>query len=87
MWVALGDPPLGQWRHVGIPRRFCHGQWAEPPIAPASLGMLYVRLLTLYTLRLDAYYRARPIRPQQAQERLGTAAEVIQLVQQYRGNP
>jgi uncharacterized protein (UPF0332 family) len=28
MWVALGDPPTGEWRHVGITRRFCHGQWA-----------------------------------------------------------
>jgi hypothetical protein len=84
--MALGDPPLGQWRHVGITRRFCHGQWAEPPIAPTSLGTLYVRLLALYSLRLDAHYRARAIRPQQAQEGLETAAEVIQLVQQYRGN-
>ena len=86
MWVALGDPPLGQWRHVGITRRFCHGQWAEPPLAPTSLATLYKRLLALYTLRLDAHYRARPIRPQQAQDGLGTAAEVIRLVQQYRGN-
>src|ERR1700675_2704327 len=63
MWVALGDPPLGQWQHVGITRRFCHGQWAEPPMAPTSLATLYKRLLALYTLRLDAHYRARPIRP------------------------
>jgi len=86
MWVALGDLPPGQWQHVGITRRFCHGQWAEPPIAPTSLATLYVRLLALYTLRLDAHYRARPIRPQQAQDGLETAAEVIRLVQQYRGN-
>jgi uncharacterized protein (UPF0332 family) len=86
MWMAFGDPPLGQWRHVGITRRFCHDQWAEPPIAPTSLATLYVRLLALYTLRLDAHYRARPIRPQQAQDGLETAAEVIRLVQQYRGN-
>ncbi len=38
------------------------------------------------TLRLDAHYRARPMRPQQAQDGLETAAEVIRLVQQYRGN-
>jgi uncharacterized protein (UPF0332 family) len=47
MWVALGDPPLGQRRHVGITRRFWHDQWAEPPIAPTSLGTLYLRLLAL----------------------------------------
>lgn len=55
-------------------------------MAPTSLATLYKRLLALYTLRLDAHYRARPIRPQQAQDGLDIAAEVIRLVQQYRGN-
>lgn len=85
MWVALGDPPLGEWRHVGITRSFCRGQWADPPIVPTSLAALHKRLLALYELRLDAHYRARPILPQQAQQGLDTVAEVIRLVQQYRG--
>src|SRR5262245_17634630 len=66
MRVALGDPPLGEWRHGGITRRFCHGQWTRPPIDPTSLSVLYRRLLALYELRLDAHYRAQPIPPQQA---------------------
>lgn len=85
MWVALGDPPLGEWRHVGISRHFCRGQWADPPIVPTSLAVIYKRLLALYELRLDAHYRAQPIYPQQAQQGLDAVAEVIRLVQQYKG--
>ena len=43
MWVALGDPPAGEWRHGGITRRY--GQWASPPIATTHLAMLHKRLL------------------------------------------
>jgi hypothetical protein len=84
MWVALGDPPTGQWQHVGITRRFCHGQWAEPPIAPTRLAALYKGMLALYELRLDAHYRAHPVQSQQAQQGLQTATDVIQLVRQYK---
>jgi len=84
MWVALGDPPAGAWRHIGITRRFCSGQWADPPIAPTGFAALYRRLLALYELRLDAHYRAQPVRPQQAQQGLDTVVEVIQVVRQYR---
>jgi uncharacterized protein (UPF0332 family) len=48
MWVALGDPPAGEWRHGGITRRFCYGQWVSPPIATTHLAMLHKRLLALY---------------------------------------
>lgn len=81
MWVALGDPPSGEWRHVGITRRFCHGRWATPPLIPSRLGTLYKRLLALYELRLDAHYRARPISLQQAQQGLEAIVEVMQLIQ------
>jgi uncharacterized protein (UPF0332 family) len=84
MWVALGDPPLGEWRHVGITRRFCHGQGADPLLIPTSLATLHKRLLGLYELRLDAHYRAQPIQPQQAQQALGTVAEVRRLVQEHK---
>jgi uncharacterized protein (UPF0332 family) len=80
MWVALGDPPSGEWRHVGITRRFCHGQWADPPLIPTSLATLHKRLLMLYELRLDGHYRAQPIHPQQARQALDTVAEVRRLV-------
>ncbi len=84
MWVALGEPPLGEWRHVGITRRFCHGRWADPPLVPTSLAALYKRLLALYELRLDAHYRAQPIPAEQAQQGLDTAAEVMRLIEQHR---
>ena len=84
MWGALGDPPAGAWRHRGITRRFCSGQWADLPIAPTGFATLYRRLLALYELRLDAHYRAQPVRPQQAQQGLDTVVEVIQMVRQYR---
>jgi hypothetical protein len=84
MWVALGDPPAGEWRHVGITRRFCHGQWADPPLLPTRLATLHKRPLALYELRVDAHYRARPIHPQQAWQALDTVAEVKRLVQQHK---
>jgi uncharacterized protein (UPF0332 family) len=84
MWVALGDPPLGEWRHVGITRRFCHGQWTDPPLIPTSLAALHRRLLALYELRLDAHYRAQPIDSQKARQALDTVAEVRRLAQQHK---
>ncbi len=84
IWVALGDPPLGEWRHVGITRRFCSGQWVDPAIDPRNLAALYKSLLALYELRLDAHYRALPINSQQAKRGVDTAAKVIQLVQQHK---
>ncbi len=83
MWVALDDPPLGEWRHGGITRRFCHGQWTRPPIDPRRLSVLYRRLLALYELRLDAHYRAQPVPRQQAQQGLDTVVEVMRLIQQH----
>jgi uncharacterized protein (UPF0332 family) len=84
MWVALGDPPTGEWRHGGITRRFYYGQWASPPIATTHLAMLHKRLLALYELRLDTHYRAQPVHPQQARQALQTVRDVIRLVQRYK---
>ncbi len=84
MWVALDDPPLGEWRHGGITRRFCHGQWTAPPSDPTALSGLHRRLLALYELRLDAHYRAQSVPFQQARNGLDTADEVMRWVQQHR---
>jgi len=84
MWVALGDPPLGEWKHGGLMQTFCRGQWAAPVILPTSLATLYKKLLALYDLRLDADYRALPVDPTKAQEGLNTVAEVFQLVTQHK---
>jgi uncharacterized protein (UPF0332 family) len=82
MWVALGNPPQGEWRHVGVTRSFCHEQWADPPIIPTSLASLHKRLLALYELRLDAHYRAQVISQAEAQQGLKTVVDMMQLVQQ-----
>ena len=82
MWVAVGDPLLGEWKHGRLMQTFCRGQWADPIMLPTSLAALYKRLLALYDLRLDADYRALPIDPAKAQEGLNTAAEVFQLITQ-----
>ena len=84
MWVALGDPPTGEWRHGGITRRFCHGRWTSPPIVTTHLATLHKRLLALYELRLDTHYRAQPVPPQQARQVLQTVRDVIRLVQRHK---
>jgi uncharacterized protein (UPF0332 family) len=84
MWVALSDPPTGRWQHVGISRQFCHGQWAEPPLAPAELVGLYRQLMALYELRLDAQYRALAVPREQAQQGIQTAVDVMARVRQHK---
>jgi len=84
MWVALGDPPLGTWKHNGLMQTFCRGQWAEPAMLPTSLAPLYKKLLALYDLRLDADYRALTIDPAKAQEGLNTVAAVLRLITQHK---
>ena len=84
MWVALSDPPSGRWQHVGISRRFCHGQWVEPPLAPTQLAGLYRRLMMLYELRLDAHYRALAVPLEQAQNGVQTAWDVMHHVRQFK---
>lgn len=84
MWVALSDPPTGRWQHVGISRQFCHGQWAEPPLAPTELPGLYRRLMALYELRLDAPYRALAVPLEQAQHGIQTAFDVMERVRQHK---
>ena len=84
MWVALGDPPLGRWRHLGIIRSFCQGQWAKTRMTPRSLAAVHKRLLALYTLRLDAHYRAQSIPSGQAQHGLDTVTDVMRLLRQHQ---
>jgi hypothetical protein len=80
MWVALGDPPSGTWRHGGIAQQFCRGRWADPVLIPTSLTLLLKRLLALYDLRLDADYRALSVAAEKAQEGLETTNELFQLI-------
>jgi uncharacterized protein (UPF0332 family) len=84
MWVAVGDPPLGWWKHAGLWQFFCHGQWTVPPLLPTTLASLYQRLLTLYQMRLDADYRALSISQVQAQEAVDTATQVFDVIKQHK---
>ncbi len=54
-------------------------------MTPGSMAAVHKRLLALYTLRLDAHYRAQSIPSQQAQHGLDTATEVMGLLRQHRG--
>jgi uncharacterized protein (UPF0332 family) len=85
MWVALGDPTTGQWRHGGAIDAFCYGQWATPVIIPTALAPLRKRLLNLYELRLAGDYRAIVVTAQESINGINTAFEVLQLVAQQKG--
>jgi len=85
MWVALGDPTTGEWRHGGAIDTFCYGQWATPVIIPTALAQLRKRLLNLYELRLAGDYRAVIVTAQESINGINTASEVLQLVAQQKG--
>lgn len=85
MWVALGDPPMRQWRHKGVIDTFCYGQWATPVIIPTSLATLRQQLVKLYELRLVGDYRAVVVTAQESTNGINTAFEVLQLVAKQKG--
>jgi uncharacterized protein (UPF0332 family) len=84
MWAAVGDPPLGIWKHGGLMQTFCRGRWADPVLLSTSLAPLYKKLLALYDLRLDADYRALPVGLTQAHEGLFTVGEILQVITQHK---
>lgn len=87
MWVAVGDPPLGRWRHHGLMHQFCWGQWTEPPSLPTTLGSYRHRLRALYDYRTDADYTARAISQTEANDGLTLARDILTLVAQAKGLP
>jgi uncharacterized protein (UPF0332 family) len=84
MWVAVGDPPLGYWKHAGLMQNFCLGKWATPPFLPTTLAAVYKKLLALYDLRLDADYRALPVDQVKAQEAIDLTTRILDLVTQHK---
>jgi uncharacterized protein (UPF0332 family) len=78
MWVALDDPPGGQWSHAGIIQHFTPGQWRHPP-APLE-RTLSRAIRRLYNARLHAQYRGEHPTSQDSAEALSTARRVLQLV-------
>ncbi|MGH8058514.1 MAG: hypothetical protein ACREOH_14960 [Candidatus Entotheonellia bacterium] len=85
LWVAVGDPPLGRWRHHGLIHQFCWGQWAAPPSPPTALAPYRQRLRALYDWRTDADYTTRTITPSEAREGLTLAQEMLAMVAQAKG--
>lgn len=78
MWVALGDPPSGQWSHAGILQHFAPGRWRQPPIPlerPLTRSMR-----RLYNLRLRAQYMGERLTSLDSAEGVQTARQVLQLV-------
>lgn len=85
MWVAVGDPPAGLWRHGGLINEFCRGRWQKPPAAPQTLTPLRKKLDRLYLHRVQADYEARDLGKAEAQEGLDTVEEVLHLVARHIG--
>jgi hypothetical protein len=83
MWIALGDPPAGVWRHGGLINAFCRGHWQTPSALPQGLAPLRKKLNRLYVYRIRSDYEARQLSQEEAQEALDTTEEVLRLVAQH----
>jgi len=86
MWVAVGSPPFGHWKHVGLMKTFRNGKWTLALVLPTSFAPIYKKLLALYELRLDADYRASSVDQLKALEAFHATKQVLDLVIQYK-NP
>lgn len=85
MWVAVGNPPAGLWRHGGLINEFCRGRWQRPPAAPQALAPLRKELDRFYLYRIQSDYETRLLSRREAQEGLDTADEVLRLMAQHTG--
>lgn len=87
MWVAVGNPQTGRWRHHGLIHHFCWGQWTQPP-SPVTRFAGYLRnLRALYDQRTDADYLAIPIPRAEAEDGLKLAKEILEIVAREKGLP
>lgn len=78
MWLALDDPPQGQWSHAGILQHFAQGGWRRPP---APLDRALTRAIRrLYNARVHAQYLGARLTSADSTERLLTARQVLRLV-------
>jgi hypothetical protein len=78
MWVALNDPPHGQWSHAGIYQYFAPGRWREPP-TPLD-RRLTGAIRRLYNARLHAQYGGERLTSQDSADALRTADQILALV-------
>jgi len=87
IWVAVGDPPLGHWRHHGVIDHFCRGQWVDPPLPLTLLAPYRQRLRDLYDWRTDADDAARPVSRPEANAGLTLTQEILTTVAREKGLP
>ncbi len=80
MWAAVGDPPVGLWRHGGLINEFCRGRWITPPLLSSALTVLRKKLEALYRLRIAVDYAADSIARTEAESGLDTVRELLQLI-------
>jgi uncharacterized protein (UPF0332 family) len=85
MWAAVGDPPLGLWRHDGLINEFCRGRWATPVLLPTVLAPMRGKLEALYRLRIAVDYAADSVSLEQAEFGLNVAEELFQVIAQHMG--
>lgn len=85
MWVAVGDPPAGLWRHGGLINEFCRGQWRSPPVAPQTMAAMRRQLDRLYLRRLRADYEARLVTRGDGEASAETLDRVLRLVADEMG--
>lgn len=85
MWIALDDPPRGQWSHPGILQHFAPGRWHQPP---APLDRALTRAIRrLYSARLRADYRGVQLTSVDSAAGLATARHILLLVAMAVGIP
>jgi len=85
MWAAVGDPPLGFWRHSGLINEFCRGRWTTPTLLPTALAALRRKLDELYRLRTVADYDAGPVSDVEAESGLDAVKETLQIIAHHTG--
>jgi hypothetical protein len=85
MWMAVDEPPSGQWSHPGILQHFALGRWCQPPAPIARTQTRAIR--RLYNARLRADYRGDRLTPQDSTAGLTTAREILLLVAHTLGLP
>jgi uncharacterized protein (UPF0332 family) len=85
MWAAVGEPPLGLWRHGGLMNEFCRGRWTTPTLLPAALAELRKKLDDLYRFRVAVDYAAASASSAQAAFGLDVVEETLQTITQHTG--
>jgi hypothetical protein len=78
MWVAVDEPPSGQWSHAGILQHFAPGRWRQPA-APIERALTRA-IRRLYNARLRADYSGDRLTPCDSATGLETAREILILV-------